>query len=302
MECNRIFRLDEHQELFEKQGFVQINLLNNKAIKKLNVIFDKLHKKTNNDGFVSGGYSCDLEYKKQSSELISEITQPFLEKYLINYKIYGSTFVYKTPTKNSELGPHQDWTIVDEEKYVSANCWIPLHDINRRCGPLYVMPGSHYANHKVIRSPNMGYYYDNYKRTVLKYLVPMLVKSGTAVILNHSIIHYSSVNRSSSIRRALITALKSKNAETILYYLNSGNNKLEKYAVNENFAIEYNDFFNENKLVPKGKLLNSTDYKQLNYSKREIEEHFIHLVNSSGYFKRNIDMEINKIRNIVSLW
>ena len=173
MNYTPIFKSEENQMLFEKQGFVVIPMLDIKGLKTLDVIFNDLNKILPKEGFFSGGYSADLEYKRNSSNRISEVMEPYVDKLLTNYKVYGSTFVYKMPTRNSELGPHQDWTIVDEDNYFSLNCWVPLTDITRQNGPMYVLPGSHFINHKVIRAPSMGYYYDNYRNTVLKYMVPI---------------------------------------------------------------------------------------------------------------------------------
>jgi hypothetical protein len=302
MSYQPIFKSEEHQYLFDKQGFVIVPLLDEKAVGTLNTIFDELHQTLPKEGFISGGYSPDIEYKLKSSQLITEVMEPFAEKIFTNYKIYGSTFVYKVASKNSELGPHQDWTIVDEEKYVSLNCWVPLCDITSRNGPMYVLPGSHYLNHKIIRAPSMGYYYDQYRDIVLKYMVPMKVKAGTAVIINHSIIHYSSPNYTKQVRKALIAAIKSKQADTTLYYDTKQNDELEVFRMPEDFAVRYNNFFDDNKARPEtGTFLHTVNYKTPHYSKAEVEQLFNRMHEQSAYFHSALELQLNKLKNRLSI-
>lgn len=301
MNYTPIFKSEENQMLFEKQGFVVIPMLDIKGLKTLDVIFNDLNKILPKEGFFSGGYSADLEYKRNSSNRISEVMEPYVDKLLTNYKVYGSTFVYKMPTRNSELGPHQDWTIVDEDNYFSLNCWVPLTDITRQNGPMYVLPGSHFINHKVIRAPSMGYYYDNYRNTVLKYMVPMLVKAGTAVIINHSIIHYSSPNYSKEIRKALITAVKSKDAQTILYFDKKENEELEIYEMAEDFAIQYQDFFTDNKKKPNGRYLRTVKNENREYTNQELNILFRQMLKRSNYFSNDFHLRLNTLRNRFSI-
>ncbi|MCC6582408.1 MAG: phytanoyl-CoA dioxygenase family protein [Chitinophagales bacterium] len=298
MKYQPIFKSDEHQFLFEKQGFVIVPLLDEKSLIRLNNIFDDLHPNLPKEGFISGGYSQDLEYKMKSSQMIKDVMEPFVDKIFQDYKIYGSTFVYKVASKNSELGPHQDWSIVDEDVFFSLNCWVPLCDITSRNGPMYVLPGSHYLNHQIIRAPSMGYYYDNYRDVVLKYMVPLKVKAGTAIIINHSIIHYSSPNYTNKVRKALISAIKSSQADTILYYDTKCDNVLEVYQMPEDFAVRYNNFFQDNKLRPdSGKLLKEKYYIQNIYSKSEVDELFNMMHEKSGYFDSRFKLLMNKIVN-----
>jgi hypothetical protein len=301
MNYQPIFKSEEHQKLFESQGFVTIPMLDEIALKELNLLFDELHPTLAIDGFISGGYSSDIDYKKKSSKFITEIMESFVDKVLTDYKIYGSTFVYKIPSKNSELGPHQDWTIIDESKYFSLNCWVPLCDVSVKNGTMYVLPGSHYIKHKSIRAPSLGYYYDNYRDVVLKYMIPMKVKAGTAVIINHSIIHYSSPNLSSNIRKAIITAAKSKEAQTFLYYWNKDIHKLEKYIVKEDFALDYNDFFYDNKLKPNGLFWESETFSEVKYKKKEIENLFTSMLRDSKYYNSDFEILLNKVRNKLTI-
>ena len=62
----RIFKSEEHQRLFDKQGFVVLPFLTSEEVVQLNNLFDELHPDLNNGGFFSGSYSSDIDYKKKA--------------------------------------------------------------------------------------------------------------------------------------------------------------------------------------------------------------------------------------------
>src|SRR5271156_848481 len=139
-----IFKDEQMQALFDKQGFLTVPFIDASELKQLNDLFDELHPDLPKEGFVSGSYSPNLEYKKKASDAIVKVLSKQYERLFVNYQPFGAAFLFKMPSKNSELGIHQDWTIVDENKFVALNCWIPLTDINEVNGALHVVPGSHY--------------------------------------------------------------------------------------------------------------------------------------------------------------
>ena len=180
----RIFKSEEHQRLFDKQGFVVFPFLTSEEVVQLNNLFDELHPDLNNGGFFSGSYSSDIDYKKKASNEIVKVFSRAYSDLFINYTPFGGAFLYKVPSTNSELAAHQDWTIVDEAKHVALNCWVPLCDVTKQNGALSILPGSHFDNFNVIRAPTLPFFFSGNDDLVMKELVPMEVKAGTAVILN----------------------------------------------------------------------------------------------------------------------
>lgn len=137
-----IFKSQEHQDLFDKQGFITLPFLSRTEIEVLNKYFDDTHPNLIENGFVSGSYSSDFDYKKNASDKIVEVFTRAYEKYFINYTPFGGAFLYKTPGNQSALAAHQDWTIVNEDTDVALNCWVPLCDITTNNGPIMILPGS----------------------------------------------------------------------------------------------------------------------------------------------------------------
>lgn len=249
----RIFKSGQHQQLFDKQGFIVLPFLNSAEVDKLNNVFDELHTDVNTSGFFSGSYSPDFNYKKRASdEIVKNFTRAY-EELFVDYTPFGGAFLFKVPGANSELAAHQDWTIVDEHKHVALNCWVPLSDISLENGPLMILPGSHFTNLNVLRAPTLPFFFSGEEKMIIDELEPMIVKAGTAVILNQSVIHYSLPNLGNSVRKAITAGVKSKGAQMYFYYKNlqEDKNELEVFEEDDDFLIRFDNFVEDISKRPK---------------------------------------------------
>jgi hypothetical protein len=240
-----IFQSAEHQSLFEKQGFIVLDFLNENEVNELNQIFDELHPDFNKSGFYSGSYSADKNYKKSASQEIVRVFSRSYEKYFKDYTPFGGAFLFKVPGVNSDLAMHQDWTIVDEEEHVALNCWIPLNDIHENNGALHIVPGSHYGGYKTLRAPTLPFFFTGNDQLVEQAAIPMYVKAGQAVILNQSVIHFSTPNISTEVRKAITAGVKSKDAQMYFHYKVPEKDELEVFEMDDDFLISFNNFFED---------------------------------------------------------
>ncbi len=255
----RIFKDDNLQSLFDKQGYVVVPFIDEAEVKQLNDLFDELHPNLpEGGGFVSGSYSSDYEYKKKASDLIVKALSRHYERLFVNYQPFGAAFLFKMSSETSELGVHQDWTIVDETKYVALNCWIPLIDINETSGGLQVLPGSHYPAYNTLRAPTIPFFFSGNEDAVAPETLPMYVKAGEAVILNQSVIHYSPPNRSGKIRKAITAGVKTKGAPMKFHY--KADDKVEAFAMPEDFLISFENFYTD--IFERPKMGESTGFKE----------------------------------------
>ncbi len=247
MPAPAIFKNPEHQATFEKQGFLVLPFLNEEEVRHMDKLFDELHPNLPADGFFAGSYSSDMEYKKRVSEEIKIVFKRRYEEVFQNYTPFGGAYLFKMPAPNSDLFIHQDWTVVDESKNIALNIWTPLCDITPENGPLMVLPGSHYAAFPVMRAPTMRYFFDHDYHLAMEQLEPMIVKAGTAVILNQSLIHYSPPNKSDKIRKAITAGVKTKDAQMIFHYKDTerNDNQIEKFEMDDDFFIQFEDFFKD---------------------------------------------------------
>ena len=293
----RIFKDEQMQALFDKQGFVTVPFIDASEVKQLNDLFDQLHPSLPQQGFVSGSYSADIEYKKKASNAIVEVLSKHYERLFTNYQAFGAAFLFKMPSNNSELGIHQDWTIVDENKFVALNCWIPLTDINETNGALHVVPGSHYPSYNTVRAPTVPFFFSGNEATVIAEAVPMYVKAGEAVILNQSVIHYSPPNRSDKIRKAITAGVKSEGAPMHFHYKAPAetDNRLEVFEMPEDFLISFDDFYKDIFERPKlGHSIGCVDYSSPVLIREEVARLILQMKAGAGFERKKVANEVEQ--------
>ncbi len=279
-----IFKAPEHQELFDRQGFIVLPFLDAQEIAHLNAYFDQTHPELVENGFVSGSYSSDYQYKKKASDEIVAVFERAYARYFIDYTPFGAAFLYKTPGSQSALAAHQDWTIVDEETDVALNCWVPLCDITPDNGPIMILPGSQYSKHPVLRAPTLPFFFSGHDDLIASELEPMLVPAGTAVILNQSVIHYSPANTSSAIRKAITAGVKSAGAQMRFHYQLPGENRLEVFEQNDDFLIRFDNFMTDISERPKiGVYKETISYELPVYSKTELQQLIANMKTNAGF-------------------
>lgn len=288
----RIFKDDAMQTRFDKQGFLVVQLIDEAEVKQLNDLFDLLHPHLPSEGFVSGSYSQDISYKRKASEEIVKILSRHYERLFVNYQPFGAAFLFKMPSANSDLAIHQDWTIVDEEKYVALNCWIPLTDVNETNGALHIVPGTHYNALKTLRAPTLPFFFSGDDDIVVAESLPMCVKAGEAVILNQSVIHYSPANRSPHIRKAITAGVKSKGAPMVFHYKDaaSNDNTVEEFSMPEDFLISFQNFATDIFERPKmGESIGRKEYHPAKFTREELQQQIVRMKHAAGFGTTNKD-------------
>ena len=280
----RIFKNEEHQELFDKQGFIVLPFLTADEVEELDVFFDELHPNLAGKGFFSGSYSSNFEYKNKASEGIVNIFSKHYQELFVDYQPFGAAFLCKMPGVDSALAAHQDWTIVDETAAVALNCWVPLCDITMDNGPIMIMPGSQYANSKALRAPTLPFFFSGNEDLVHSQLEPMVVKAGTAVILNQSVIHYSPNNTTGVIRKAITAGIKSAGAPMVFHYKVPDKDELEVFEQEDDFLIRFDNFFEDIGQRPKnGRSIGFIPFEVPRYSREEIKEMVTKMKKDAGY-------------------
>ena len=281
-----IFKDEQMQALFDKQGFLVVQFIDDAEVKQLNDLFDEMHPSLPSEGFISGSYSPDYAYKRKASDAIIAVLDKHYQRLFTNYQPFGAAFLFKMPSKNSALGAHQDWTIVDENKYVALNCWIPLTDVTEQNGALHVLPGSHYPAHHTLRAPTIPFFFSGNEEFVVPEVIPMRVKAGEAVILNQSVIHYSSPNNSDKIRKAITAGVKSAGAPMRFHYKDPAGSpdKVEVFDMPEDFLISFENFAKDIFERPKmGQSAGFIDYTTPVLSREEVMQLIAQMKADAGF-------------------
>ncbi len=241
MAAPNIFKDETLQKQFDEIGFVKIALLNSPEVEKLRQLFSVYYPDPSAN-FYSSSYEDDYLVKKKMSDEIGAIMVPNLEKIFIDYTWFGSAFLSKGNGSRSEMPMHQDWTIVDENKFLAMNIWTPLQDTNEENGTIEVIEGSH-RWHNALRAPTLPFYFDGYQHVLKSKLTPLSAKGGEAVVLNQAIIHYSKPNLSKDVRIAITSGIKTKDAPMLFHYWDKNKpDHIEMFKQEDDFLIRFENF------------------------------------------------------------
>jgi hypothetical protein len=256
---------------FETSGFVIVNLLNEAELNLLLETYNQYLGKNVFTHFTTSNVSLPTEIKHEIANRIDKIVLPKISNLMSDITFWPGAFLIKPSGENSEFQAHQDWTFVDEEKFVSGNVWIPLSDVDIYNGCLSVVESSQYPNIRSIRSQTIPDFFHTNREIVKPFLKPLCLKAGQALIFNHSLIHYSCSNTSGINRIAVSKGFNSCGA-TLHHYLKTSNQTAELYEMPENFIFNY-DNLEVLKIKPiNGKMLKNFKYYDKFYSEWEIFE------------------------------
>lgn len=223
------------QEIFRRDGYVVIDLLNAKEVEKLRELYF-----TNKEAHLgvdsrvrSTNDTENLELILMINEEISKIVNPCLGQVFNSFDQLIAGFLVKENKENSETGFHQDPTLVDRENTESANVWIALQDTNKHNGNLLLVKGSHRIVDSLVVVPDYPCYYQSFRSKIISYASSVPVRAGQAIILNNKLIHGAHINRSNEERIAVVMAIKSKEAKWVNHYLENGDisNAIEQYDI-----------------------------------------------------------------------
>lgn len=239
------------QKEFSENGYVIVEALSKEEIEQLTIGYDALVDAAPRD-FEATIFNKSVDHKREVNRLILPYTAKLLDKYLSNYKPVNSSILRKLPSPDSGMPPHQDWTMCDESQFVSVNIWIPLVDVNKNNGQLYILKYGQYLP-AAIRGAQIPPAFDFELFKDYNLLTPLEMKAGQAVIYDHRCIHSSPPNLSNSPRLAVGTAAIPAEATSLHYFYDSNTKMLNCYEADtefhENYTIGMNQIFEKSKLL-----------------------------------------------------
>lgn len=216
----KVFRESRLQRAFDRDGYVVVSFDDHAPI--ISSLWDLYNEHPSGiaSGFYSSTHSEDVSYKTHVSNQIKQIFTATADRYLSDYRPVGGNFLVKLPGARGELPVHQDWTMVDESRFSSVNCWIPMMEIGGQNGPLMVVKGSHAFLDTPRGSPRYPSPLDGLRDVIRdNYLTELTPPVGSMVIHDHRLIHYSPANRSNVPRVAAALGMLPAEAQFLHYYL-----------------------------------------------------------------------------------
>lgn len=223
----QIFKDENLQLQIEEQGYAIVDFIDKEGIAGLQkesaaMLQDMISKGFDSvQEFHSAGRNEDTNVRNTSTQIIRKYLTPGVEKYFLTDKIDFISGVHqiKPPTSKSKLNPHQDSSHVEEDKFLSVYVWCPVDDTNLQNGPLHILPGSHKLGN-AHRSLNVPWEFNTIPHYLIMYrfMKPLIVKAGQAVIFHSAMIHSSSPNKTDKYRLAVNTFIKPKASPYCHFY------------------------------------------------------------------------------------
>lgn len=275
---------EELEAQFQKDGYVKVPFLTEQEVEELKAYyFDTLPDQGGKIGPEDESVSSSMEvtydftfidknidYKKQVFKKITEAFADRVKDYLADYKPIIANFIRKTEN-DGEVPLHQNWAFVDEMKCASVSIWCPLVDSNQTNGTLEVVPGSHKRYGKV-RGPMIRSELLDINQDIIKEcMVPMETKAGNAVILDDSLVHYSSPNQTDGLRLAIQLILIPSDFPSIHYHMDPAKNPEEVHVleVDHEFYMQFNPWKKPEGNVKEVEVFN---YKPFSMSMNEFKQ------------------------------
>lgn len=258
-----VFKENQHQEDFEKNGYLALPFFNKAEIEELTELYGRLHPE-DEKGFFPSTFSRDKNYRQLADTEIRRVCERSIAEYCKDVKVVCGAFIVKNPGPDSGMCVHQDMSLIDESKYTGINIWVPLCDLTIQNGAIFVLPGSHRL-FPTYRGSSIPEFFSNLKEEeLLDFMQPLLLKAGEAVFFDQSILHFSPPNYSDKLRIVTNTYFTHKESEYRTYYWNKaehGEGKLEAFAQADDFMTNFEQFGENIQDRPKvGKSLGLVDY------------------------------------------
>jgi ectoine hydroxylase-related dioxygenase (phytanoyl-CoA dioxygenase family) len=230
-----IFKDPELQYQFERDGYVKIKLLDRAKAKKLyNYYIDRQKDHDIIDGlYHSTTHTNNPDLILAVDDQIKSVLLSESDAFFQHYMPMMCTYITKQPGRGSETKLHQDPTFVDESKYVSANIWVALHDIDHDNGNLFFVKGTNRLIASLRVTPGCPTAYDGVKDLLEENLTEVPVYAGEAIVINHATIHGATPNLTAQPRVAAVMAIRSAASDWIYHYIqpDAPFDKIEKYSL-----------------------------------------------------------------------
>ena len=243
----RVFADDAHEEVFWRDGCVRVPLLDGDEIAELDAGYRSLRP---SDGFDPrtvedrrSDYHCtfldpDRSYRRASDALVRRAFGPALERIVPGYRILTSN-TYVKPPGTGRFEIHQNWPTLEVLDLPTVTAWIPLQDTGFHNGTLRLAVGSHHLFPDIAAASSDRFFDDFEDELIEKYLRPMELAAGEALIFDDSLLHWSSDNLSDEPRVSFQIEMVPVDVRTVLWVRNTDDpTRFDMWASSTDFYLE----------------------------------------------------------------
>jgi ectoine hydroxylase-related dioxygenase (phytanoyl-CoA dioxygenase family) len=231
----------ERNDCFLRDGCVVVDLLNEQDLRVLREESERLLR-PGRPGFDSTILSADTEYRKAVDVSIRRCIAPSVDSLLTDYRIAFCTFVVKDARSDQSTVPmHQDWSFVDELRFISIGLWCPLIDVDLENGCLQVVRGSHAFAYPPRAACTPFAYPQLIPYLQENCLHSLPIKAGQALLFDQRLFHCSPPNRGIQLRVAATAVLVPSKSK--LRYYHAANlrepDRIEVFEVEDSFYLSH---------------------------------------------------------------
>ena len=235
----QILQDDILEKKLSEDGYVVIPFLTEDEVRSLIHFYYQYHNMQLN-GMYATAHVSDIELRIKMNNYIEDKFSRAIKSVFINATALGGSYIAKGKGEIGTLNPHQDWNIVDEDKYRSFNIWVPLVDLNENNGAICILPQSHLWG-KTYRSANISSSFQDTESELWVKMSRIFLKAGEALIYDHRLIHASGENTTDEIRLAAVFGIIPEEAE-MFYYHKKDESTIEIYESDPKFFLYGNIF------------------------------------------------------------
>jgi hypothetical protein len=231
------------QAAFDREGWITLPLLDEHQVRHLRAFYDRT---VPPEGFAYPfHYSFDhpdAEHARLVRSEVLAVAADAIARHFVDPAPFMASFAVKESHPDSAVGPHQDWTFVDETRWRSAVAWIPLLPVDAHNGGLGVIPRSHRLFGTRLRcspAPQCASTIGPHSSALLPSLHVPRLAPGEALVFDNALVHGSWPNLSDARRVAVGIGMTAERAEVQHHFLVPGTSEVASYAVDPDFYCRY---------------------------------------------------------------
>ena len=225
-------------ETLNKLGFCTCRVFNSEEIERLQTLYNQNFGSDKVKEMYATHNSNPMEKSLFVSNEIKNIVKEKLQKIFPEYNYFIGHFMVKGANTEKEFSLHQDWNIVDENKYKSYQVWIPLQLTYPDNGGMFVVPGSHLFFNNY-RSGSYGIPVIPFDENVKPLITDIIVPPGNVLVYHNALFHGSYPNTSDEIRIAVIVNVVEKQAPVFYFHKNKQLNSTQLFSIDGQSLISH---------------------------------------------------------------
>lgn len=211
-----ILRTSEYDDSLRTEGYAVVRgLLTDADVRQAVEVY-----RSTDDGVGRSKYNSleinERGHRRSVSNGLAPILVPRICAELEGYRPVGYNLAVKKAGSQEPFAMHIDDDHCDRTKHVGVNVWIPLVDVDRSNGSLYIVPRSHRLP-ATINGIGSVFPFPDHEDALMDRAVFMEMEAGDALVFDDRLIHGSLTNDTDQDRVAIICGWVPEDADLLLY-------------------------------------------------------------------------------------